>query len=191
MSYAQMYESAKKDPKLGLGSGWFTIKDGESKKIKLVSKAVPVVSLNTMHKPKDGEDTGPKLRTQFLVYVIDRADGKVKPYGMPKSVMKQLIEHQTGEEFGFTTETPPYDLTIKRTKDGGKTSYMLTPTRNDTQITETEAAEVAQQKPIEQLAERMQKKYDAEIDAHKTDAHGDDDAGMAPPPDDDDPGLGF
>lgn len=148
MSYADTLDKAKKD--FGLGSGFFSIKDGESKKVRLISEAIPFQSPN-----KFSDDGG--LRTQFLVYLIDRQDGVIKPYSMPVSVMNQIVDLQLSEDYGFEDEIP-YDVTIIRKKEGAKTSYSVQAARQNTLLTAEEKEEIKKLKPLKQIIEKMEAK---------------------------------
>lgn len=166
MDFSGTFSKAKKELGLG-GSGFFSIKDGESKKIRIVSDAVRYESISTF----GGEE---KPRVQFLAYVIDREDGKIKPYLMPASVMGFVSQLQDSEEYGFPKDSDiPYDITVSRNKEGGRTVYAVVASRKNSNLTEVEQQEIAGLKPLEQIIERLkakqQKPQDHEIEIDEED----------------------
>lgn len=188
MSYADALEDAKKRG-IDSGSGWFSIKDGEKKKIRFVSDAIAVQKLGQDYtKPGDEpKSVDERLRTQYLVYVIDRIDGKVKPYGMPKSVFKKLVDWEQDEDFGWSTPIPPRDFTISRSKDTGKVEYDLKPAKNETELTEQEQQDIDKSAPIKNMAEKQQLRANKEIDAARASEADADPSDPGPQaPDDDD-----
>jgi hypothetical protein len=50
--------------------------------------------------------------TKFVCWVIDRADGKVKLYCTPKTILEVISGYEDDEQFGFKALPMPYDVTI-------------------------------------------------------------------------------
>lgn len=172
MSYAQALEDAKKRG-IDSGTGWFGIKDGEKKKIRFVSDAIALQKLGQDY-TKPGETPKPiaeRLRVQYLVYVIDRQDGRIKPFGMPKTVFKKLVDWEQDEDFGWKTDLPPRDFTLSRSKDTGKVEYNLKPAKDEVALTDLEQQQVSEKEPIKILAEKQQLRANREIEAAKTQEH--------------------
>src|SRR5437868_720580 len=114
-SFNDTMELAKKEYGLGKGE-YFKPKDGDNR-IRVLSAAIPYQS----------EFKG-KLRVQFVCWVIDRADSKIKLYFMPASILDAIAAFQRDEDYSFEEVPMPYDINIKTEGAGDiKVKYNVVP----------------------------------------------------------------
>ena len=128
----------------GLGSGEkFKVKDGKNV-IRILSEPRMVQS----------QFQG-QLNTKFVAWVIDRADGKIKLYYMPKTVLEAISALEDDEQFGFKALPMPYDVSINARGAGTKeVVYNLLPGKPGA-LTEAETAEFLAKKPIDEVVQRL------------------------------------
>lgn len=108
------------------------------------------------------EVTALKPRVQFLFWVIDRADNKVKLLKAGYTIVKQIGEFAKNEEYKFDI-VPDYDITIRKVGEKLDTEYTIIPARKSTKLTEKEEALIKEKmtrSPME-IVERMKKKVSA------------------------------
>lgn len=107
-----------------------------------------------------GKDTceyckaGDKVKMKFLMYVIDRRDNQVKLAEFGYSIVREVAKLQKDEDYAFA-EYPDYDLKITKSGEGMNTEYTVTPAPNKSPLTAQEAADVAKQTPLHEVAERL------------------------------------
>ena len=119
-------------------SGFMALKQGENK-VRVISE------FETFQSEYNG-----KLKDRFMGYVIDRADGEIKPLTIGSSIFKALGELSVSSEYGFA-DLPPYDVLIKKTGEGLDTEYSIMAARQNTEITEAERILIKDLKPIYSL----------------------------------------
>src|SRR5262245_11733803 len=108
MSYAEIIHEA--ESKFGAGkSNWFKFKEGPNK-IRILDAARPYHGVGF-----NGEPT-----TKYLHWVLDRADGKIKPAHLPYRIVKALGDLEKSEDYGFDGFPMPFDVTVKATNAGSK-----------------------------------------------------------------------
>jgi len=89
---------------------------------------------------KAGYDKQPfgKLKSKYLIHVLDRADGQIKLLDKGKGVFEALKKYAMNPEYG---DLRNYDVTITRTGTGWMdTEYSVTPARSNTPLTDEEVA---------------------------------------------------
>lgn len=91
--------------------------------------------------PKDKEITALKVRVQYLGFVIDRKDGKIKLLRIGHIIFKQIGELAENEEYAFE-ELPDYDITIRKTGQGLETKYSVVAARQNTELTKEELKQI-------------------------------------------------
>jgi len=106
-SFGETYKAAEKQYNLGKGE-YFKVQEGANR-IRLVSICVP----------HDRTYNG-KPQFKWLCQVIDRKDGKVKPYFMPTTVYKAIEALQMNPDYTFEEIPMPYDITINAKGAGTK-----------------------------------------------------------------------
>src|SRR3990167_10588111 len=127
--------SAKKaevEKEYNLGKGeYFKVKEGQNK-VRLVSDCLPHES---MYK---GQKT-----FKMLCQVLDRVDGKIKPYFMPYSVYCMITDLQLTDDYRFKEVPMPYDISINAAGAGTKeVKYSVTPARANTDLTPEELQKI-------------------------------------------------
>lgn len=124
-----------------------------------------------------------KARVQFMVRVIDRADGQVKLLTYGATVQSQISKLSKSEEYSFD-DLPSYDMTINKSGKDLDTKYTVLPARNDTKLTEEEEKMIKDEvRPIKEIIDAMKKKSNSdtpnvekkedEIDVKQIDFDGD------------------
>jgi hypothetical protein len=145
MSLADQRKAAEKEGLLG-NSDYLKIKEGKNQ-IRVVSDALP----------HPGEFKG-KRTFKWLVYVIDRADGNVKPYFMPNKVFAALEDLQTDEDHGFEGMPMPYDVSVNAKNAGTiDVEYSVVP-RKPSALTADERNKVDAAKPLKELQQALRAK---------------------------------
>jgi len=135
-----------------LGSGdYLKLKNGDNR-IRLMSVCLP----------HPGEYKGTK-NFKWLCYVLDRRDGKIKPYFMQNSVYKQIEALQTNEDYAFVSVPMPYDVTVIAKNAGTiEAEYTLLPARKETALTADELDAMRAMKPLADLQKALREKSDKE-----------------------------
>lgn len=117
-------------------------------RLRLMSECLPHVS----------EFKG-KRNFKWLCYVIDRRDGKVKPFFMAHTIYKQIVALQTNEDYAFTDVPMPYDLTVNAQGAGTKeVVYTVVPARKESAITALEHQQFSAIKPLAELQQALKDK---------------------------------
>lgn len=108
--------------------------------------------------PHEGEYQG-KKNFKWLCLVLDRADGKVKPFFMPHTIYKQIVALQRSDDYAFEGVPMPYDLTISADGAGTKeVKYALMPARKESPLTADEKALVAEHKSVQDVKKALDEK---------------------------------
>jgi hypothetical protein len=116
--------------------------------------------------PHKGEFQG-KPNFKWICLVLDRADGKVKPFFMPHTIYKQIEALQVSEDYAFSDVPMPYDLTINADGAGTKeVKYTLMPARRETPLTEAELDLLASAKPVADVKKALDEKNKKGADEH-------------------------
>lgn len=130
MSFADEIKQAEKDGVVG--SGLFKPQEGKNV-IRIVDGPLRQV-----------EEYEGKTRTKWLVLVIDRKDGVVKPWFMPHSIAKMIRDLQQSDEYAFEHTPMPYDITLTATGAGTRdVEYGVVAARKNTEITPEEMMLIA------------------------------------------------
>lgn len=108
--------------------------------------------------PHPGSYKGTKS-FKWLCYVVDRRDGKVKPFFMPHTVYKQIEALQLSEDYTFSEVPMPYDITVNADGAGTKeVKYTVIPAKKEVPVTTAERMELSKAKPIEELQKALKDK---------------------------------
>ncbi|MFA5442055.1 MAG: hypothetical protein WC288_01955 [Candidatus Paceibacterota bacterium] len=149
---------------------WLNLKEG-SNKVRIVSHFVDygIHSIKGERKYKSviciGKENncpycakGIKVKVQFLGWVIDRADGKIKLLKIGWTIKEKLRKLQHSEDYGFTN-LPDYDIDIIRTGEGLDTNYDVLPARKSTELTEEEKEKILEVvKDPQEIIDKMKEK---------------------------------
>lgn len=96
---------------------------------------------------------------KWLCYVLDRVDGKVKPFFMPHTIYKKIEALQVNEEYAFTSVPMPYDLNIHAKGAGTKeVEYSLIPARKNTELKPDELSALRAMKNLGELQAALKEK---------------------------------
>lgn len=139
-----------------LGSGdYFKVKEGKNR-FRLLSECLP----------HPGEYKGTK-NFKWLCYVLDRHDGKVKPFFMAHTVYKQIEALQLDEDYAFQDVPMPYDITINAKGAGTKeVEYAVIPSPQRKALTPDEELLLDQAKPLKELQKKLREKAPASEPQH-------------------------
>jgi hypothetical protein len=166
MQKANFAEARKDAERAGLlGSGdYLKLKEG-SNRLRLMSICIPHAS----------EYQGRKT-FKWLCYVIDRVDGKVKPFFMPHTIFKQIEALQMNPDYEFDTVPMPFDLTINAKGAGTKeVEYTIVPARKNTALSPAETEALSEMKPLKEfqtaLLEKKKEQPREQVPVHTDDDH--------------------
>lgn len=129
------------------GGDYLKLKEGDNR-LRLMSECLPHAN----------EYQGQR-NFKWLCYVLDRRDGKVKPFFMAHTIYKQIVALQTNEDYAFYDVPMPYDLTIHAIGAGTKeVKYTLMPARKNSPVTADETKQYAALKPLAELQAKLKEK---------------------------------
>src|SRR3990167_10467411 len=141
-SFSENYKKAEKEYNLGRGE-YFKMKEGQNK-VRLVSICLPHSS----------EYKG-KPTFKWLCQVLDRADGKVKPFFMPVIIYKGIEALQLSDDFGFDGVPMPYDLVLTAKGAGTKeVNYAVLPSK-EKPLTSAEYQIIANTPTVQELQQKI------------------------------------
>jgi hypothetical protein len=142
----------------GLGKGqYFKVKEGANK-IRLLSPCIPYKS----------EYKG-QVNVKFPAWIIDRADGVIKLYFMPQTILNAIGGLQMSDDFGFEEVPMPYDLTIMAKNAGTKeVEYTLVGARSNTPLTDEEQTEFNSKPSIDEVVQKLAEKQNASPEASQS-----------------------
>jgi hypothetical protein len=125
-----MLENLKKiEAEQSLGGDYLKVKNGNN--------VIRVLTEGVYH---EGEYQGRKT-VKFVMFVIDRTDGKVKPYFAPYTVYKQIAQLETDPFYSFQGMPMPFDVNIKVENAGTKdVEYNVQASPNKSELTGEEIA---------------------------------------------------
>lgn len=129
------------------GGDIYKLKEGDNR-IRLASECLP----------HQNEFKGQKS-FKWLCYVIDRRDGKVKPFFMAHKIYKAIEALQTNPDYAFTDVPMPYDLTIHAKNAGTmEVEYTVMPARKEVPLTVAEHDAIAEATPLRELQDKIKAK---------------------------------
>ena len=109
-----------------------------------------------------------RVKNNYVVYVIDRADGEIKILEIGKTITDQLRELSVSEDYKFD-DVPPYDMTIKKEGEKMSTKYTVMAARDNTELTDEEKEKVAGLSPLEDLVAKFVDKRESLIEPSTAD----------------------
>lgn len=129
------------------GGDYFKLKEGDNR-MRLMTECLP----------HPGTYQG-KPNFKWLCYVLDKRDGKAKPFFMPHSIYKQIAALQSSEDYAFYDVPMPYEIIINAKGAGTKeVVYTLLPARKETPVTAMESQSFAELKPLAELQKKLKEK---------------------------------
>lgn len=148
MNFAERRKQAEDAGLLGAGD-YLKLKEGANR-FRLMSECLPHQSVYQNRKT-----------FKWLCYVIDRTDGKVKPFFMAHTIYKQIEALQLNPDYEFFDVPMPYDLTLNAKGAGTiDVEYSLIPARKETPITDEELKQLGAAKPLADLQKALKEKKD-------------------------------
>jgi len=164
MSFSNPDEINKKYP---MGGNWMNLKEGDNK-VRLVSDCfdygnhyLPNLNKSVICIGKERCafcQKGLEPSVQFLAWIIDREDGKVKLFRFGYKIYKQIVAYKNNPEYEFDV-TPDYDFTIRRAGTGKQSDYTVIPARTNTEITEEEIEMIEKKtKDPQEIIDKMKEK---------------------------------
>lgn len=111
---------------------------------KSVKKFCTVESANEFNKTAQKEEQAKK---RWCVWLIDRADGKIKIGEFGAAIVSQLKTMEHNPDYAYDGLCP-YDITITKSGAGLDTEYSVVAARQNTALTAEEQAEVAALEPL-------------------------------------------
>ena len=162
---------------MGGGGNWMNLAEGDNR-IKIVSEfaeygqhynTIMKRGIVCIGKEKRCEmcNQGDRPRVQFLLWVIDRADSKLKILRIGYQIYKQLRNFSTTKGYEFDI-VPDYDILIKRSGKGLDTEYAIIPMRDSTPLTNKEKLQVADETTsLEDIIEKMKKKIKVDVSSEQ------------------------
>ena len=146
VNFAENRKTAEKEGLITSGD-YLKLKEGDNR-IRIMSEAIPHT---------DVYDDGRK-RDKWLCYVLDRRDGAIKPFFMPKGIYSQIEALQESDDYAFDEVPMPYDIAIRAEGAGTKqVKYSVVPARKNTPLTAAEEADLATKKPLTELQEMLRR----------------------------------
>lgn len=132
-----MLENLKKLEESGKvgGSDYFTVAEGNN--------IIRVLSEGVYHESeyKDKKTGEVKITKKFVMFIIDRRGGKVKPYFAPYTVYKQIASLEEDPFYKFAGMPMPYDVNVKVENAGTlNVEYSVQASPNKTDLTPDEIA---------------------------------------------------
>jgi len=145
VNFAASREKAEKEGLLGKGD-YLKLQEGDNR-IRLMSECLE----------HPGEYQG-KPTFKWLCYVLDRRDGRIKPFFMAHTIYKQIEALQVNEDYKFDEVPMPYDITMNAKGAGTKeVVYTVVPARANTPLTPAERALLTGTQPIRDLQAALNK----------------------------------
>ena len=142
-NFGTAYKKAEKEHNLGKGE-YFKLQQGQNK-IRQVAECLP----------HESEYQG-KKNFKWLTQVLDRKDGKIKPFFMPNTIYRHIESLQQSEDYPFDGVPMPYDITITAIGAGTKeVKYTTTPARNNTLLTEEELVAIEEAPDVQDLQNKV------------------------------------
>ena len=134
MSMLENLKKLEAEGKVG-GSDYYKVQE-DNNIVRVLSEGVFYES--EYKNPKTGEV---KVNNKFVMFLIDRRDGKVKPYFAPYTVYKQIAQLETDPFYSFQGMPMPYDVNIKTENAGDMTvKYNVQASPQKTELTGEEIA---------------------------------------------------
>jgi hypothetical protein len=139
VNFAEARQRAEAQGLLGAGS-YLKLQEGDNR-LRLMSECI-----------EHPGEYGGKPTFKWLCYVLDRKDGKIKPFFMANTIYKLVEALQLNPDYAFDEVPMPYDITVNARGAGTKeVVYSVLPARNATPLTENEAHQLREIQPLREL----------------------------------------
>ena len=128
-----MLENLKKLEEAGkFGGEYFKVQNGNN--------IIRVLTEGVYHESEfKGKDGKVNITKKFVMFIIDRRDGKVKPYFAPYAIYKAIASLEADPFFAFQGMPMPYDVNVKVENAGTlNVQYNVQASPNKSEITPDE-----------------------------------------------------
>jgi hypothetical protein len=145
MSFADAIKQAEREGQVG--TGIWKPQEGPNR-IRVVAGPLP-----------HSETYQGEKRFKWLTFVLDRADGQIKPYFMPHSVAKMIRDLQQSEDYAFEGTPMPYDLTLTAKGAGTRdVEYGVVPARKSTPLTKAEEDAIVEKGSLAEFQRKLRER---------------------------------
>jgi hypothetical protein len=139
---------------IGGGGNYYRIEEGNENVCRVLTVPATLVTYYDSQKKTFatayGKDKGDprgegdeRKGVRFILYVLDRKDGKVKLAELPYSVWREIGGLQVNPDFAFSEIPMPYDVRITYNKDESPSAmYKVTASANRESLTEEQTKEL-------------------------------------------------
>jgi hypothetical protein len=160
MSMLENLKKLEESGKVG-GSDYFKVQNGNN-----------IIRVLTEGVYKEDNYQGRKS-SKFVMFVIDRKDGKVKPYFAPYTVYKAIASLEEDPFFKFAGMPMPYDINVKAENAGTKeVNYNVQASPNKTDLTGDEIKAAQEKGSIADYVKGLKEQADQPQDASASFADG-------------------
>lgn len=152
MSFADEFKKHKDEMNSDRGE-WFKFQEGQNK-VRVLSE--PVAFQEDFKNGICYTDCKFKGSMKYLAWILDHKDAKIKKMKIPYSVMEDIVNHMTSDDYSFSSFPMPYDLTVTALNAGTKeVKYTILPARSNTDIEQVVLDEFSKKKPVIEIIENM------------------------------------
>jgi hypothetical protein len=121
--------------------------------------------------------------TKFVAWVIDRKDGKIKLFYMPKTILEGISALEETEGYAFNSLPMPYDIMVNAKGAGTKEVVYSVFPMPATKLTEAELEEFHAKKPIDEVVARLLENQNvSEVQTDRATSRIKDEDNQPPPP---------
>lgn len=154
MSLLENLKKLETEHNLG-GGEYFKVQNGNN----IIRVLTEGVYHESEFKKKDGTVD---ITKKFVMFMIDRKDGKVKPFFAPYTIYKQIASLEVDPFFKFEGMPMPYDINIKVENAGTlNAEYSIQASPNRTDFTPTELAMMKEKGSIEEYVKKLKEQEQA------------------------------
>lgn len=151
MIYDEIIQEA--ETKFGAGGNKYKFKEGDNR-----LRVLDAV------KPYQSTYKGDK-RVNYLHYIIDRVDNKIKLVWFPYTVVQAIGAYEKDPEYAFSELPMPYDINVVKVKTGPEVTnvkYSVVAARQNSPLTDSEKEEFLKMKPLAQVREEFKAREEAQ-----------------------------
>lgn len=143
-------------------SDYFNFKVGDTK-LRVMTQPTVVKSYFKDGKYTIVEDNysgSEKTSIKGWAWCILRETGEIQVVKFPYSVIKEIQQYLTNDEYAFEGFPMPYDITITATGEGMERRYKTTPSRKNSEVTKEELEALAKKPSIKSIVDKMRGKVE-------------------------------
>jgi hypothetical protein len=149
-------EAARKEGISAGGGGWVKLKEGDNR-FRVLTE--PEMIFEDFKMGICYTDCGYSGNAKFLMYVLDRADNKIKLWKAPYTVGTTIAGYEKDEEYQFDGYPMPFDVKLNAKGAGTKeVKYALVPGRATTAVGSEVMDELAKKTPVVDIVAKMKEK---------------------------------